>query len=69
MLSMLVTDILTSPDEDVTVLEEPATWLCARVVMAAVCVNVTVGNPECILDALSMSSVILGVAGVDGTTV
>jgi len=51
----------TTAVEDVSGTDVPTTWLCislAGVVMAMVCVNVTEGNPDCILEALSMSKVI-----------
>lgn len=70
MILLLFADTPTTPVEDVSKSVELATWLCislTRVVIATVCVNVTDGNPECIEDALPMSSVILGVVDVGET--
>jgi len=61
VITLVSAEAPTTPVEDVRATDEPATWLCislAGVVMAMVCVNVTEGNPDCILEALSMSKVI-----------
>ena len=68
VISLLFAETPTKPVEDVSATVEPTTWLCVSltwVVMAIVCVNVTEGNPDCILEALAMSSVIFGVVDVD----
>lgn len=68
VIMLLSAETPTTPVEDVSVTDEPITWLCvslAWVVEAMVCVNVTEGNPDCILEALAMSNVILGVVDVD----
>ena len=68
MIMLLSADTPTMLIEDVSGIDEPTSWLClslASVVMAMVCVNVTEGNPDCILEALAMSNVILGVVDVD----
>lgn len=68
---LLFTDSPTNTVEDVIASVEPGIWLCILltwVVMPTVCVNVTVGNPECSRVAVPMSSVIFGVVDVvDGT--
>lgn len=68
VIMLLSAETPIMPVEDVSATDEPTTWLCvspAWVAMAMVCVNVTEGNPDCILEALAMSSVILGVVDVD----
>lgn len=68
VISLLFAETPTKPVEDVSATVEPTTWLCVSLtwaVMAIVCVNVTEGNPDCILEALAMSSVIFGVVDVD----
>ena len=68
VITLLSAETPTMPVEDVNVTDEPITWLCvllAWVVMAMVCVNVTEGSPDCILEALAMSNVIFGVVEVD----
>ena len=70
MVLLPFTDTPTAPVEDVSKSVELTTWLCISltpVVIATVCVNVTDGNPECIVEALLMSSVILGVVDVGET--
>ena len=67
---LLFADAPTNPVEDVSKSVELTTWLCnllTLVVIATVCVNVTEGNPECMLDALAMSSVIFGVVELGET--
>lgn len=68
VIKLLSAETPTMLVEDVSATAEPTTWLCvslAWVGMEMVCVNVTEGNPDCILEALAKSNVILGVVDVD----
>lgn len=55
--------------EDIILLVEIDVWVCIWVVIVGECVNVIVGNFDCILDGFLIFIVIFGVVGVDGVVV